>query len=136
MYKVSLTIALLFLVTVSHGYEKNTQKDLYTYCIEREGYINNQSVMKCSYETSLIYKNSINKSYKTLHKKLLNINSTEAKKLENSQKSWISYRDDYCYLTAKYVSTVDIEYCPMLINKQRDLELQRLLYSSDGILNP
>ena len=136
MYKVLLTLASLCLVTISHGYERNTQQDLYGYCLEREGYINNQSVMKCSYEASLIYKKSINNSYKTLHKKLLNISPEEAKKLENSQKSWISYRDDYCYLTAKYVSTVDIEYCPMLINRQRDIELQKLIYSSDGILNP
>ena len=50
----------------------------------------------------------------------------DAIKFENSQKSWLKYRNNHCELMGSYVGSPMYNYCPMLLNESRVAELKEL----------
>ncbi len=109
--------------------ESLTQKDyeqVYAECMKEHGNINNSVVMTCSHNTSMEAKAEMTELYNQIYHNLKDENLKDAKKLEDTQKSWIKYRDSHCELSGSYVGSPMYEYCPMELNVQRVHQLREL----------
>lgn len=99
---------------------------IYDRCVEKHGTINNGVVDACSGEASAAAKKQINLYYNKIYSRLLKDVPEDAKKLEQSQKAWVVYRDNHCQLMASYVGSPMYSFCPMRLNIARADELQEL----------
>jgi uncharacterized protein YecT (DUF1311 family) len=101
--------------------------ELYDNCLTKEGGLNNASVEVCSNRTSKAAKSEINFLYSKVYEKLSSISTADAAKFEQSQKSWIVYRNNHCELAGNYVGSPMYAFCPMEMNVLRISELQKFL---------
>ncbi|CAM3853773.1 hypothetical protein VA7868_00946 [Vibrio aerogenes CECT 7868] len=99
---------------------------MYDACINESGPINNSVVYMCSERASQQAKDEINRRYVSVYAKLKKQGKEEADKLENAQKGWLKYRNNYCELKGLYVGSPMYAYCPMRMNISRALELRTL----------
>ncbi|WP_435606986.1 lysozyme inhibitor LprI family protein [Pseudomonas knackmussii] len=98
----------------------------YNSCINDSGKIIDSAISGC---TEFVYKNTkkeINLLYKKIYSKILNTSPVDAKKFEDSQRSWLKYRNFHCELAGNYVGEPMRYTCPMKINIQRMQELREL----------
>ena len=99
----------------------------YDNCVKKAGSINNNVVYDCAGETSTAAKTEMNSLYLKLHEVMFQRSSADALKLEQTQKSWVNYRNKHCELMADYVGSPMFAYCPMQLNISRVKELEELL---------
>ncbi len=99
---------------------------IYDHCVNKHGTINNGVVEACSGEASAAAKKQINLYYNKMYNRLLKDAPEDAKKLEQAQQAWISYRDRHCSLVGSYVGSPMYSFCPMQINIARAQELREL----------
>lgn len=99
---------------------------IYDKCVKKSGIMNNSVVHVCSNTVSKSVKNEMNKLYDIIHKKLSEQSIDDAKKFEESQKSWLKYRKRHCELMGSYVGSPMYSFCPMQLNKIRVSELREL----------
>lgn len=99
---------------------------IYDRCVKKAGTINNGVVEACSGEASAAAKKQIGLYYNKVYNRLLKTAPDDAKKLEEAQQAWISYRDKHCNLAGSYVGSPMYSYCPMQLNISRAFELQEL----------
>lgn len=99
---------------------------IYDNCLKEAGAVNNTSVMECATKTSAKAKEQINTLFRKTHQQLLSKSPENAVKFEQSQKSWVKYRNTHCDLATEYVGSPMFAYCPMKLNVLRVNELQEL----------
>jgi uncharacterized protein YecT (DUF1311 family) len=99
---------------------------MYDDCLKEAGAVNNTSVTTCAMKTSAKSQEAIDTLYRQTHKQLLSESAKHAAKFEQSQQSWVKYRDSQCELATQFVGSPMVAYCPMKHNILRVNELQEL----------
>jgi uncharacterized protein YecT (DUF1311 family) len=94
---------------------------------ENKGKMVTGTVVACAEGTSTEAKKEINILYKKLYEKLLVTSPEKALTLEESQKSWVKYRNKHCTLAYELVGSPMYYVCPMDLNVLRVKELRQLL---------
>ena len=124
---ILITLIQLLPLTTNAESGKKYYDELYDKCLTNEGGLNNGSVEACSNKTSKVAKSEINFLYSKVYEKLSSISTTDATKFEQSQKSWVLYRNNHCELAGNYVGSPMFAFCPMEMNISRVVELQKFL---------
>jgi uncharacterized protein YecT (DUF1311 family) len=99
---------------------------MYTKCLAAADRVNNGSVDACSSYTSDQAKKEMNRLYKKIYESFLTDFPDDAKKLEQAQQAWITYRNSQCSLAASHIGSPMYSYCPMKLNSARVIELREL----------
>jgi uncharacterized protein YecT (DUF1311 family) len=128
------TMLFLLLASMPALAEQHKQKDyeaLNRMClgdsVEKVSAIEYNNIMDgCADETSIEAKREINSLYKRLYSRLSTSSLEDANLLEQSQKSWVIYRNGECSLEATVGSPARGQ-CLMSLNIRRVLELRQLV---------
>ena len=129
-------LALVLIIGVPSLAQAKTDSDyekLYDQCVDRvikENHlagINNGVVDACTNHVSELTKKEMNRLYKTFYDRLNQESPEDAKQFENSQKSWLTYRNSHCQLMGRYVGSPMYGFCPMQLNIARVSELKELV---------
>jgi uncharacterized protein YecT (DUF1311 family) len=99
---------------------------MYDDCLKDAGSVNNTSVTTCAMKTSAKAQEEIDMLYRKTHEQLLSKSAKHAAKFEQSQQSWVNYRNTQCELATEYVGSPMVAYCPMKRNILRVNELLEL----------
>ena len=124
---ITLMVILLPATSMNSWAESNNKYDAaYESCVKKAGTINNGVVHECSGVVSDMVKKDMNKLYDIIYKNISEQSKDDAKKFEQSQKTWLKYRQSHCELMGSYVGSPMYSFCPMGLNKLRVLELTEL----------
>jgi uncharacterized protein YecT (DUF1311 family) len=104
----------------------NKFDSMYDSCLKEAGVVNNTSVTDCATKTSAKAKAEINTLYRKTYQQMLSKSPENAAKFEQSQKSWVTYRNTHCELATAYIGSPMVAYCPMKLNILRVNELLAL----------
>jgi len=117
---------LIFTLFFGIAQAESIYESIYNKCTKKAGGMNNSVVHMCSEEATQKAKSDINKYYKSAYEKIASSDPEDAKKFEESQKAWVSYRNTHCNLSGSYIGSPMYSYCPMQLNSARALELKEL----------
>lgn len=92
---------------------------IYSSCVEEMGGPTNGSVAACANKTANIASTDINSTLNRIQNKLEQNFPEENKVLINSQRNWITYRNEHCHLMSMFAGGAMEGYCPMQLNLQR-----------------
>ena len=99
---------------------------IYDKCVTDAGTMNNSVVHGCSTAVSDAVKKDMNRLYDVIYKNISENSADDAKKFEQSQRTWLKYRKSHCELMGSYVGSPMYSFCPMQLNKIRVQELAEL----------
>lgn len=123
--KVILT--LFFLPLFTHAALQDYSK-IESDCRKENADINNSIVMGCADLASDSAKKDMNIVYQKIYKKIeVRDIPSVAKRFEMSQKSWLTYRENWCDVQGFLIGTPMYSICRMNINIDRVNELEELL---------
>ena len=127
---VTFTVVIAFVVSVasvnSWSDSSNKYNDMYSSCVKEAGTMNNSVVYMCSETVSFEAKQDMNKLYDIIYAKIAEQSTDDANYFEQSQRSWLKYRNSHCQLMGSYVGSPMYTYCPMELNISRVMELSVL----------
>jgi uncharacterized protein YecT (DUF1311 family) len=109
---------------------KNDYDLMYSTCLRDAGGARNATVAACAERVLGEAEAEITSQYQTLHRGLLKTSTSDAKELEQAQRSWLSYRNSHCKLAGKYVGSPMYAYCPMQLTIQRVKQLRDMAEAS------
>jgi len=124
---IALLVLLLPATSINSWAEVNKKYDIaYENCVKKAGTINNGVVHECSGIVSDLVKKEMNRLYGVIYKNISEQSKEDAQKFEQSQKTWLKYRESHCELMGSYVGSPMYSFCPMGLNKLRVTELTEL----------
>jgi uncharacterized protein YecT (DUF1311 family) len=127
MLRTIFTVLIIFSGSLAAASKTQIDyEEMYSKCIDASGGINNGTVDACSSYTSDQVKKEMNRLYKKIYESFLTDFPEDAKKLEQAQQAWITYRNGQCSLAASHVGSPMYSYCPMKLNIARVIELREL----------
>jgi uncharacterized protein YecT (DUF1311 family) len=105
---------------------KVNYSDTYDKCLAKAARINNGVVEHCSLFVSRMVKKEMNIVYDIIYKDISEQSKDDVIKFEESQKSWLKYRQVYCEIAGSYIGSPMYNVCPMRLNISRVRELREL----------
>jgi uncharacterized protein YecT (DUF1311 family) len=127
MKKLFVIVLLQVTAITANAGPLSNYDSMYNECLKNAGGATTGSVTACAEKTSLAAKTEINMLYQKAYGMLAKQSAADAAKLEHSQKSWVSYRNNHCELVTSYVGSPMFGFCPMQLNISRVNELRELV---------